>query len=224
MLGTLRDQVVFVGGMIRSLLVTDPAADVARETDDVDVIASVSTQVEYYSLCDQLRALGFAEDTSEGAPNCRWKIGDLIVDVMPDRADILGYANRWYPAARVTATEHEIGGDVRIRVVDAPHFVATKLVSFDGRGFDEHGQRDYLHHDMEDIVAIVDGREELRAEIREADADVREFIAAEFQALLGLSRFGDTIQQHLSGDAASQARVPLIESRFREIAEQRGSS
>src|SRR5687767_10711675 len=112
--------------MIRSLLVTDPAADVARETDDVDVIASVSSQVEYYALSDQLRGLGFEPDTSEGAPLCRWKIGALVVDVMPDRADILGYTNAWYPAARASAAVHDIGAGITIRVVDAPHFVATK--------------------------------------------------------------------------------------------------
>lgn len=37
-LGDLRERVVFVGGMIRPLLITDPAVEAARPTLDVDLI------------------------------------------------------------------------------------------------------------------------------------------------------------------------------------------
>ena len=58
-LGTLRDRVVFVGGAVRGLLVTDPGAAPERATDDVDVIVELASAVEFHRLGDQLRALGF---------------------------------------------------------------------------------------------------------------------------------------------------------------------
>lgn len=82
-LGPLRDRVVFVGGMIRSLLSTDPAAGPARPTDDVDLIIDVPTLTDYHTLGQTLRANGFREDTREGAPLCRWVVDEVTTDVMP---------------------------------------------------------------------------------------------------------------------------------------------
>jgi hypothetical protein len=48
---------------------------------------------------ERLRALGFLEDTSEGAPLCRWVHSGTILDVMPLDEKILGFSNRWYRAA-----------------------------------------------------------------------------------------------------------------------------
>jgi hypothetical protein len=70
-LGSLREEVVFVGGMVRSLLITDPGAPPARPTDDIDVIAAIGSRQEYYALAARLRALGFREDHREKAPLCR---------------------------------------------------------------------------------------------------------------------------------------------------------
>lgn len=64
--GALREEVVFVGGMIRGLLITDPGASPARPTADIDVVAAVGSQAEYYVLAEGLRALGFREDHREG--------------------------------------------------------------------------------------------------------------------------------------------------------------
>src|SRR5689334_10772951 len=134
--GPLRNEVVFVGGMIRSLLITNPGAPPQRPTDDIDVIAEVESRAASYELAKRLRQLGFREDHSEGARVCRWIIDGLKVDVMPDDEKVLGFSNRWYASARLSSTWHVIGDaeDDRIRVVDAPHFVATKLESFRARG------------------------------------------------------------------------------------------
>jgi hypothetical protein len=105
-LGELRDRVVFIGGVVRGLLITDPAVQGSRATKDVDVIAAgIATRAEYYSqIHSKLRSLGFNEDTSEGAPVCRWRFRGLVVDVMPPVSDVLGFSNRWYLHAIDTAT------------------------------------------------------------------------------------------------------------------------
>jgi hypothetical protein len=46
-LGSLRDRVVFVGGMIRGLLITDPGAPPERPTDDLeDIVAVIDGRAE----------------------------------------------------------------------------------------------------------------------------------------------------------------------------------
>jgi predicted nucleotidyltransferase len=214
-LGPLREEVAFVGGMIRSLLITDPGAPPARPTDDVDIVAAISSRTEYYALAARLRALGFQEDHRDKAPLCRWTVDGLTVDIMPDHENVLGFSNRWYPSARETAPWHAIGDGAtdRIRVVDAPHFIATKLAAFRGRG-----DGDFYHHDMEDIVAVVDGRAELAGELIAAPADVRAFIASEVHALMSDEAFREALPGHLPGDKASQARLPMIEERLDRIA------
>jgi hypothetical protein len=66
-LGDLCDKVVFVGGMIRSLLVSDPAAGAARPTDDVDLIVELPDRVAHVKLGAELRARGFSEASLSGA-------------------------------------------------------------------------------------------------------------------------------------------------------------
>jgi predicted nucleotidyltransferase len=71
--GDLIDEVVFVGGMIRELLITDPAASAARPTQDVDCIVNAVSWVDYARLSEQLRSQGFVECTER-------RCTDLSVD------------------------------------------------------------------------------------------------------------------------------------------------
>ncbi|WP_157094671.1 hypothetical protein [Picosynechococcus sp. PCC 7117] len=58
----------------------------------------IASRAEYYALADRLRALGLEECMEPDAPLCRWLYQDLIVDIMPCDAGILGFSNRWYQA------------------------------------------------------------------------------------------------------------------------------
>jgi len=167
------DELVFVGGCATGLLVSDEAAAEVRPTFDVDAIAEITSYVGYTTFGERLHKLGFTEDASEGAPICRWQHGQIKLDLMPLDEKILGFSNRWYKAAMDTANEFEIERDIRIRVVTAPYFCATKLEAFKGRG-----KGDYLaSHDLEDLITVVDGRPELLDELRSAPEDVRSCIA-----------------------------------------------
>lgn len=77
------DELVFVGGAVTNLLVTDEGAGVPRTTLDVDAIAEIKSYAEYTVFGERLRALGFSEDMREGAPVCRWVHGATVLDVMP---------------------------------------------------------------------------------------------------------------------------------------------
>ncbi len=213
-LGELRDEVVFVGGAVVDLFITDPAAPRPRFTEDVDVVVEVTTHSGWSGLGERLRALGFREDQREGAPLCRWLIGDLAVDVMPVLERVLGFSNRWYRMARAQSEERELPGGVRIRVVLAPLFLATKMEAFWSRGSGDF----VASHDIEDIIAVVDGRPSLADEAKLAPAQLRRFLRTTITRWLKDTRFLDAVPGHLPGDFASQARVPVVHDRLRSIA------
>ena len=91
----LLPEIVFVGGCATGLLISDPGAAPVRRTYDVDVISEIVSYADYAVFSERLRALGFTEDSREGAPLCRWQHGELVLDVMPLDASILGFSNRW---------------------------------------------------------------------------------------------------------------------------------
>jgi len=83
-LGILSDEMVFLGGCAIGLLITDEAAPPIRVIKDVDAIVQVYSRGEYYHLAEKLRAKGFKEDTSNGAPLCRWVANGVILDGRPE--------------------------------------------------------------------------------------------------------------------------------------------
>jgi predicted nucleotidyltransferase len=155
--------------------------------------------------------LGFEHDMD--GPNCRFIVDGLTVDVMPVDGEILGFTNRWYELAVQFPCEYLLPSGDSIRLISAPIFVATKLEAFRDRG-----QADFvMSHDIEDIIAVIDGREELYEEIRTSDSSVREYIREQFANLLTDCDFVDAIGMHLLPDAASQARAIIILDRVRAI-------
>jgi hypothetical protein len=212
LLAPVLDKLVFVGGCTTGLFITDPAASGIRPTKDVDAIVDVTSYAKYTALSERLRALGLVEDTTPGAPLCRWRRNDLIVDVMPTDATVLGFSNRWYPAAIDTAqTFHIAGHDVR--VVTPALFIATKLEAFHGRGGDDV----VASHDIEDIISVVDGRSEIVDDVAAAVDDVRAYIGAEIRALLDNRDFIEALAGFLLPDPASQARRRLLEGRLHSL-------
>jgi predicted nucleotidyltransferase len=212
-LGPLCERFVFLGGSATGLLITDDARPPVRATKDVDLITELASLASYYELQTELTRLGFREDVNSGV-TCRWRIGELLVDVMPTREVGLGFENRWYPLAAQQATRCQLPSGAEIRLVSPPLFIATKLEAFHGRGMGDYG----ASHDMEDIVTVVDGRPELVGEIAPCDSALREYIVDEVDALLGDERFVEALSWHFAGDEANQARVPELIRRLRAIA------
>lgn len=213
-LGPLVDELVFLGGCATGLLMTDPAAPPIRATQDVDVITGVASLSAYHRLSARLRKQGFREDQRPEAPICRWTAPGVLLDVMPTKTEILGFGNPWYPAALEAALPITLPSGKIIRMVTAPHFLATKLAAFDGRGRNDYS----MSHDMEDVVAVLDGRQEVITDIAQADPVLRAHLAVRFQKLLKDNRFVEALPGHLPGDEGSQARMPLLLERMQGIA------
>lgn len=205
-LGPLMDDLVLVGGCAVGLLVTDPTRPPVRATGDVDLVTEVTPRSSYYALCERLKERGFHECAEV---ICRWRLRDLKVDVMPCDEAVLTFTNSWYAQAAKTAQRQTLPSGRAIRVVSAPLFIATKLESFRSRG---HG--DYMHHDMEDIVLVLDGRPSIVEDVQSASPEVRAFLEDEFEALLLDAAFDDRILWLLGGETA---RKPVVLDRIRRI-------
>lgn len=213
-LGDLKDEVVFVGGAICGLLLTDPAAGDVRPTDDVDFIVQVTTYAQYASIQQRLEMRGFKHVVDEEGPICRMKIGSILVDVMPV-SGVLGFRNEWYARAIETAEQHTIQNEElvdSINVVNAPLFVCTKLVAFNDRGKGDF----FGSHDIEDIISVLNGRKELWKECWLMPIDVRTFLRTSFRNLLRDQNFLDAIPGMLSH--GSTGRDKVIQRRMHTIA------
>jgi hypothetical protein len=210
----LCDSLVFVGGAVAGLLITDPAQPAIRPTEDVDLLAQVVARQEYYLLEGRLRARGFQQDMRPDAPICRWVVAGVTVDVMPTLPDVLGFSNRWYPLTTTTAWAATLPSGRVIRVISAAAFLATKLEAFAGRGRGDH----LFSHDLGDVISVVDGRESLISELGLCHAELRAGVAASVASLLATRSFLDSLPGHLPGDAASQERLPDLLSKLKHIA------
>ena len=209
----LLEQIAFVGGCTTGLLITDAAAPPVRATMDVDVIVQIGSYTDFIELEHKLEQLGLTRCNEPNAPICRWRAGAVKIDVMPTESSVLGFSNKWYAAAIATAAEVQVRG-VYFRLITAPYFLGTKLEAFAGRGNGNFG----ASHDMEDIIAVVDGRSEIIDEVSQAPVELRRYLANQFSTLLDDPDFTDSISGHLFPDDASQARTPIIVRRLRALA------
>ena len=208
-LGELREQLVFVGGAVAGLLVTDPLADSVRATRDVDAVVNANRAM-FYRIEKAVAQRGFVRDIHSDVI-CRWVHQDsgVLFDLMPVEQDVLGFTNRWYPYVFETAEPVALSPGVTIRLASAVAFVATKLEAYADRG-----GGDFLSsHDIEDVLNIIDGREELTAEMAAAPAELRQAVATAFHRLLTNPDFVNV----LPGLIAEPERAGLVMQRLKAM-------
>lgn len=210
----LLERMVFVGGAVAGLLITDPAMPSIRPTEDVDLVVQATVLREYHAAEKALKAQGFVQDVSAEAPICRWRIGSVTVDVMPMEKSVLGFANRWYPLAVASAQSLTLPSSQVIKLITAPVFVATKLEAFADRG-----KGDFLFsHDLGDLIAVIDGRESLLEECKMQNSELQQYLSLKFSELLEDKDFSEALSGHLEPDNASQARLPMLTERLKALA------
>jgi hypothetical protein len=212
-LGPLAQEVVFVGGTTVELLLTDPAAVPVRVTEDVDCLLPARRRSDYYAFAERLLTRGFSPALD--GPICRFEGRGLLLDVMPLEGSILGFTNRWYEEALERARPRDLGDGVQASVVTAPYLVATKLDAFRGRGDGDFA----ASADLEDVVAVIDGRAELLDEIgSETSPELQHYLSAELTRLLATRGFREALPGHLPPDPGGQQRLAIVLERMRRIA------
>ncbi len=205
-----------MGGQVAALLVTNPAATRVRPTTDVDIVIESSTRVQYRMVEERLLDLGLRQDTEEGAPICRWVVphGGYRLDVMPTQQEVLGFSNRWYDLALELAEPFGLAPDLRICVPPAPVYLATKWDAFIDRG-----GGDYLaSHDLEDLISVVAGRDELASEMTAMPKELRAYIAEFAREFLGHADMAYALQGALPDATQIPELIDDIIERFQNLA------
>lgn len=214
-LSDLLDEVVFVGGATVGLWITDEAAPEFRPTDDIDVIVEITTLRGYHRFEKRLRNAGLENDRNSGVI-CRFKHPEsgLVLDVMPTEASILGFENHWQGEAFPRAGDVALPSGRSIRAIPPPYLLATKLEAFRTRGKDDfYGSRDFG-----DVVALIDGREELSAEVASAPTPLCRYVADQLNELSRHPVFNSGLEGALPSGPETRERVErVIQPRIREI-------
>ncbi len=218
-LGELRDSLVFVGGTVISLYVTEPEIVDIRETFDVDTIVEVMGHVGYIDFAKKLRKKGFVEDI-ESKILCRYKKGSFSLDVMPLDEKILGFTNIWYKEAFKNTETFEIK-DIKLKVLKLPYLIATKIEAFKGRG-----RGSYMHsHDIEDIIVLFEGRESIVNDfLQTLSPDLSKYLIVEFSELIKSKLFLDSVEAHISDRENLGAKKSLVISRMKSAVQSLESS
>lgn len=203
----------FAGGTALAALVDEVSREDLRPTQDVDVIVHASNYSEYQAECAKLMRVGFQPGMEDGDPICRFRGVGLVVDLMPTPYTGMGTDNRWFALALASADWVALPGGLRVRVVLAPVYLASKITAFESRGAGDL----LLSKDFEDIVSLVDGRGSLVTEVAEAPAEVTMFVATWCKKLLERRWLSDAVSGHVSR-ASGLGRTEIVMARLQELA------
>ncbi|PKP33147.1 MAG: hypothetical protein CVT99_01465 [Bacteroidetes bacterium HGW-Bacteroidetes-16] len=210
-LGELNKVVVFVGGAVAELYVTDPAASEIRPTLDVDCVIELSSRKMHANLEEELRTKGFTHDLSKDAPICRWVYKDIKVDIMPTDSNILGFTNSWYEEGVINKIVKTLTDGTEVFVFPPEYYLAAKFEAHKSRGGSDLRQS----HDFEDIIYIMDNCTDLLESIANSNATVKEYLKNECRKLLKNNNLTEGVESALpygSGEEGTEIILELIQS------------
>lgn len=212
-MGTNRKKVVFLGGAIIPLLLTQKVVLDIRLSKDVDFISNFASKKDVYAFEDKLWEQGF-KNKSTGAV-CRWVIDDITIDNIPADPDILGINNQWCLEAFHQAKKVDIGEGIIINIIPAPCFLGVKLNAFYRRANDDYVKS----YDIYDIILVTAGRPEIEREILEqASPELKAYLSSELKKLL--NKTNDLLElapQYFQSSQALKQLFPKVVSRIKRI-------
>ncbi len=173
---------VFAGASILPLLLDDPAAPPPRFTEDVDTVVDVISYGRWEILQRRLYECGLRvrADSSVGKGRiCLFHLGEIEVDIMPVHTPEILPPSRMLELGFQSAEPFQLADDLEVFALSAPSLLAAKLEAFFERGIRQLP----TSKDLDDIVALFDGRMRLTDEISDATPEMRVFISD------GLRRF-----------------------------------
>ena len=183
-----KDKIIFVGGATVSLYASRPLAVTVRATDDVDVVVELISTVEFYKMQERLLELGFKHDTAAPIIS-RFLYQGLKVDFMPTDPSVLGFSNLWYVEGVKNSITCSLTERQSIQIFSSPYFIASKMEAFKTRGKGDL----FGSHDLEDIIFVLDNRDEIYDELLGANEDVRNYLKKEFSSLLAKELFEEAL-------------------------------
>ncbi|MFC1584967.1 hypothetical protein ACFL5V_05425 [Fibrobacterota bacterium] len=199
----LADDVIFIGGACIQFYVSDPELRDYRLTRDIDCIIKTYSYGGFTRYCERLRELEFKHDDSEGAPINRWNYQGVLVDTIPDKSSSIGFKEiKWFSEGREQSIKTELPSGKMINILPLSFYMATKLEASQNRG----GEDFPADHDIEDIINIIDGNEDLK-EILSAPVRVRSYLLDSFKRLLGADKFKRSVAGHIGYETSAVERA-----------------
>lgn len=203
------DNIVFTGGATVILYLDDKGAPDPRPTYDIDCVIEV-TYVELIKFEKELRKLGFTQPL-DTTLICRWEYNKIIVDFIPNDDKAFGFSNFWHKIGFKNALEYNINNKLKIKIFPAPIFISSKFQAFKNRG-----QNDYrTSQDIEDIITILNGRNNIYEEIKNSDQKLKTYIVQEFLKIYNNNSFNEIIYSNL--DVKDRNRQNYIAELIKKI-------
>tara|TARA_R110002126_G_scaffold113243_8_gene251671 strand:+ start:640 stop:1323 length:684 start_codon:yes stop_codon:yes gene_type:complete len=176
-LGDLNNDVIYVGGATVSLYINDPAADDVRPTKDIDISLQILSIPQLEEIREQLNEKGFSQSADLDVI-CRFKLDDILVDVMSTKAVGWAPANPWFAKGFDKREKVKID-DISIQIMPLPYFLASKFSAFKDRGGNDPRQS----KDLEDITYILNNRTDWHEVIKDSGKEVIDFLIMHFQEI-----------------------------------------
>lgn len=203
-LGSMNDQIVYVGGATVSLYINDPAAEDVRPTKDLDISLSLASLSELELTREKLIMLGFIQ-SAEDDVICRFRYEDILVDVMNTKAIGWAPANPWF-APGFERKEHYTIDDITIQILPLPYFLASKFSAFLDRGKKDAR----TSHDFEDIVYILDNRTDILDQLITAPDEVKCFLREQIQEIINSARLLEALEGHLEFESRAERLKRIV--------------
>jgi predicted nucleotidyltransferase len=201
-LGELNEGMVFVGGAVVAIYANDVVEEDVRITKDIDAFGKITTHAELKNIREQLAKNNFFPSPEEKVI-CRFKHGEIVLDVMSTQQIEWAPANKWFEPG-FEHLETVIVDYVPVKILSVPYFLATKFEAYYGRGKDSRTSEDF-----EDIVYILNNRATLVEDIENAPEDVKEYLISEFNKILVSNELREAVLVHLPYESQS-ARYKIL--------------
>lgn len=200
----LNNEVIYVGGAVVSLYVTDEGAEQPRPTKDIDISVQVSTYAEMDKLREKLAVKGIYPAPAETVMY-RYTYEDILIDFIPYEETSLGPTNRWLKPGFEKAYPITLGHS-EIRILPVSLFLATKWEAFKNRGNDPR-----TSHDFEDIVYVMDNNLEVVDSVAKADKEVQSFLKEMCEEIRSHQYRDEIIECHINPFTAQERKKLIID-------------
>lgn len=211
----LKNEVVFLGGMVTFIYADDAYLSEIRPTKDVDCIVQVHSKMAYSDLEGKLRKKGFKNDIHSEKPLiCRFIYEGIIVDVMPTDTSILGFSNKWYKIGFENRVSYQLTTETSIYILPIEYYLATKFEALLGRG----GTDLRISHDFEDIIYIVQNNGELVKTIQSANLEAQTYLKLQFKKILQDKNYRESVEAVLPY-GCSVDEIEFILEKLKELSD-----
>lgn len=103
-------------------LCADRMAEEVRPTEDVDILVEIGSLMDFTVLEEKIRDLGFQNDIQTKFID-RYKLRDIIINLMPTDPKILGFCNKWYSEGFKSAIDISLDKTRIIKILEPSYFL-----------------------------------------------------------------------------------------------------